>query len=106
MTSESPVRARVSARIDVNSHNDADILISLLSAISVEQMRGALNNQYMIDSINGPTLESVTSPVMTDNNADVDDTDSSLYSIVWDLEFSEMNEDTFLEAESSIISVV
>ena len=32
--------------------------------------------------------------------------DSSLHSIVWDLEFSDMNQDDFLEAESSIIAVV
>ena len=32
--------------------------------------------------------------------------DSSLHSVVWDLKFSDMNRDDFLEAESSIISVV
>ena len=32
--------------------------------------------------------------------------DSSLHSVVWDLEFSDMNQDAFLEAESSIITVV
>ena len=32
--------------------------------------------------------------------------DSSLHSVVWDLEFSDMNQDDFLEAESSIIAVV
>ena len=32
--------------------------------------------------------------------------DSGLYSIVWDLEFSDMNQDAFLEAESSINTVV
>ena len=32
--------------------------------------------------------------------------DSSLHSVVWDLEFSDMNQDAFLEATSSIIAVV
>ena len=32
--------------------------------------------------------------------------DSSLHSVVWDFEFSDMNHDDFLEAESSILAVV
>ena len=32
--------------------------------------------------------------------------DPSLHSVVWDLEFADMNQDAFLEAESSIIAVV
>ena len=73
-TSESPVRVRVSARIDVNSRSSADTVISQLSDISLEQMRASLNDQYMLDSINGPILASISTPVLIETDTDFDDT--------------------------------
>ena len=73
-TTESPVTVRVSARIDVNNRSSADTVISQLSSISVEQMRASLNDQYMLDSINGPILASISTPVLIETDTDFDDT--------------------------------
>ena len=80
-TIESPVRARVSARIDVNSRSSADTVISQLSGISVEQMRASLNDQYVVDSINGPILASVSTPELAETDTDFDDTVSGFKKI-------------------------